>query len=77
MPSGEGVRLSRMRENLTSGSLGERWKRGRPSDHCGFRAGVLRNATTMAWSGPSRSITCYRASALPGIYFDRGSGPKR
>ena len=27
MPSGEGMWLSRMRENLTSGSLGERWKR--------------------------------------------------
>src|SRR5947209_17738238 len=27
MPSGEGMWLSRMRENLMSGSLGERWRR--------------------------------------------------
>jgi len=39
---------------------------GRPrSAICGSRAGVLRNATTMAWSGPSRPISRYRASARP------------
>ena len=32
---------------------------------CGSQAGVLRNATTMAWSGPSRPIGRYRASARP------------
>jgi hypothetical protein len=31
----------------------------------GSQAGVLRNATTMAWSGPSRPISRYRASARP------------
>jgi hypothetical protein len=32
---------------------------------CGSQAGVLRNATTMAWSGPSRPFSHYRASARP------------
>jgi hypothetical protein len=49
------------------GSTGGRWKRGRSGRLRGFRAGVLRNATTMAWSGPSRPVTCYRASARPYI----------
>jgi hypothetical protein len=65
MPSGEGMWLSRMRENLTSGSLGERWKRGGPPALCGFRAGALQNATTNGLVGTQPEITCYRASALP------------
>ena len=32
---------------------------------CGFRVGVLREATTMTRSEPSRSISRYRASARP------------
>jgi len=35
---------------------------------CGSWAGALQNATTTAWSGPSRPVSRYRASALP----DRG-----
>jgi len=35
--------LSRVRENLTHGSLGGRWKRGGPTGHCGSWAGVLRS----------------------------------
>ena len=37
----------------------------------GSQAGVLRNATATAWSGPSRPISRYRASARP--YSDCGS----
>ena len=32
---------------------------------CGLWVGVLRYATTMTWSEPSRSISYYRASARP------------
>jgi hypothetical protein len=32
---------------------------------CGSRVGVQWNATTMTWSGPSRPISCHRASARP------------
>jgi hypothetical protein len=70
MPSGEGMWLSRMRENLTSGSLGERWKRGSPAAIRGFRAGVLRNATLMAWSEPSRRS----AATAPALYPTAPSG---
>jgi hypothetical protein len=39
---------------------------GRPRSAIrGSRAGVLRDATTMAWTGPSRSTSHYRASARP------------
>ena len=46
---------------------GGRWKRGRSGGPLRSRAGELRNATTMAWSGPSRPVTRYRASARPYI----------
>jgi len=53
-----------MRENLMSGSTGA-GNGATQQAICGSRAGVLRNATTMARSGPSPLVTCYRASALP------------
>jgi hypothetical protein len=67
MLSGEGMWLSRMRENLMSGSLGGRWKRGGPTGHLRVPGRCAENATTMAWSGPNLSISRYRASALPDL----------
>jgi hypothetical protein len=64
MPSGEGMWLSRVRANLTHGSLGERWKRGSPAVICGFRVGVRWKATTMTWSEPSRRST----TTAPALY---------
>lgn len=64
MPSGEGVWLSRVRENLTHGSLGERWRRGRSVGHLRAPGRWLGNATLMAWSGPIRRS----AATAPALY---------
>jgi len=40
---------------------------------CGLWVGVLRYATTMTWSEPSRSINYYRASARPYTRVPTGS----
>jgi hypothetical protein len=36
-----------------------------PTRPCGPRAGALRNATTMAWTGTTSMDHCHRASARP------------
>ena len=56
--------MSRLRENRTSGSTGGRWKRGSLIGHLRVLGLALINATE-AWSGPSQSVQCYRASARP------------
>ena len=71
MPSGEGMRLSRVRENLTHGSLGGRWRRGSPIAICGSRVGVL-GSHHDGLVGTQRSVTCYRASVLPDLANGRG-----
>ncbi len=55
--------MSRMRENLMSGSIGGRWRSGCPGGGRWSRAGVLRNATVMAWSGPQPSTATDQPAA--------------
>lgn len=67
MPSGEGVWLSRMRENLTSGSLGERWKRGEPGGHLRVPGRCAEKRHHDGLVGTQPPISRYRASALPDL----------
>ena len=65
---------SRVRENRMHGLRWRALETGRSRSAIrGSRAGVLRNATLMAWSGPSRPIGRYRASARP--YSEEGRVP--
>lgn len=48
-----------------SGLTGGAGNGAAPQATCGSQAGVLRNATQMAWSGPSPLLNSNRANALP------------
>src|ERR1700737_1512736 len=65
MPSGEEMWLSRVRENLTHGCLGGRWRRGGPAAICESQVGVRWKATTMAWSGLSYRSTATAPASYP------------
>ena len=55
-----------MRENLMSGIDGGGAGNGAaPQAICGSRVGVLENATTMAWSGPSLLVPATAPALYP------------
>ncbi len=54
-----------MRENRTHGSIGGRWRHGTDLRGLLVPGRWMKDATTMAWTGPQPQRTIRRTSGLP------------